>query len=123
MNMNFDGDDLRVAHRNATAIIGSYQRRCRPIPADLQRHYDRLLLAIRCMSAADGFADETNSGASEPQLTHEDLLDAAEAAKIIGCSAQWVRRIHTDLDGQNIGGRWLFPRSTIENYAEERRFR
>jgi hypothetical protein len=104
-------------------MIRSYQRRGIPIPPDLQRCYDRILLEIRCTANPDGFADETNSGASGRQLTHEDLLDAAEAVKIIGCSAQWVRRIHTDLDGQNIGGRWLFPRSTLETYAQERRFR
>ncbi len=118
--MKLDADDLEVAWWCATIAIRTRRENNQPIPEQLRRHLARLDLAIGCTSNPAGFADETNSITSQPQSTHDDLIDAAQAAAIIGRSAQWVRRIHADLDGQFIAGRWLFPRRVVETYAQER---
>ena len=56
---------------------------------------------------ATGFADETNSTELEPQSTYEDLIGVAEAAEILGCSEQWVRKIRADLDGREVSSVWI----------------
>ncbi|WP_420220534.1 helix-turn-helix domain-containing protein [Mycobacterium marinum] len=70
---------------------------------------------------ARGFADETPSRAQESQSEHDVPLSADEAAEILGCSTQWVRRIAADLDGRQVAGRWIFHRSAVMDYAEARR--
>lgn len=52
------------------------------------------------------------------QLELPELIDTTEAAMILHCSTSWVRQIRTDLDGQNIGGRWVFARQTVLDYAD-----
>ncbi|BBZ25421.1 helix-turn-helix domain-containing protein [Mycolicibacter hiberniae] len=55
-----------------------------------------------------------------PPSTEEELIDTAEAASILSCSTRWVRRIRDQLDGRDIGGRWLFPRRTVVMYVERK---
>lgn len=52
----------------------------------------------------------------------EELIDTTEAAGILHCSDRWVRnpRIREKLGGRDIGGRWLFPRHTVTDYAERK---
>lgn len=61
-------------------------------------------------------ADGTEYQAVQQQS--EAMIDTAEAAKILGCTARYVRRIAADLDGQNIAGRWIFNRRNVTDYAE-----
>ena len=51
----------------------------------------------------------------------EDLIDTTEAAEILNCSERRVRQIHNDLDGIDIGGRWIFKRQNVIDYADAKR--
>ncbi|MDF3342100.1 helix-turn-helix domain-containing protein [Mycolicibacterium septicum] len=57
---------------------------------------------------------------NSPPSAAEELIDTTAAAAILHCSTQWVRRISDQLDGRNIGCRWLFPRQTVVEYAERK---
>lgn len=55
-----------------------------------------------------------------PQLDADDLIDANEVARMLGCSKRQARRHARDLDGQIIGGRWVFRKAAVAEYAEGR---
>lgn len=55
---------------------------------------------------------------SEAEQLGNDLIDSDEAARILGCSARWVTKIGNDLDGKQVaGGRWIFHRRKVIDYA------
>lgn len=61
-------------------------------------------------------------GSAAPPLSQNpNLIDAKQTAVILGCSSRHVRRLHTDLEGQLIAGRWLFNHDTVTEYATARR--
>ncbi|MCV7214708.1 hypothetical protein H7J51_05340 [Mycobacterium crocinum] len=65
-----------------------------------------------------GCARETESVAG---LEESNLIGTAEAARIIGCSQQYIRRIHADLDGHRIArNAWLFDKRKVVEYATHR---
>jgi excisionase family DNA binding protein len=45
------------------------------------------------------------------------LFTPSQAAEVLGCSAQWVRKLcaRGDLAAKQHGGRWLIPSSSIES--------
>lgn len=49
---------------------------------------------------------------------HDDMIDTAAAATILGCTRRHIRRLAADLDGQQIGREWIFRRATVTEYAE-----
>ncbi|WP_396836810.1 helix-turn-helix domain-containing protein [Mycobacterium sp. ITM-2016-00318] len=55
------------------------------------------------------------------QLELSVVVSAREAAHILGCTTRHVRRLAADLEGEEVGGRWLFSRSAVEAYAKGRR--
>ncbi|WP_448459482.1 helix-turn-helix domain-containing protein [Mycobacterium syngnathidarum] len=55
-----------------------------------------------------------------PQEYSDVSIDTDEASRILGCSTRHVRRRASDLDGIRIGGRWIFQRRTVVEYAEEK---
>ncbi|WP_137145086.1 helix-turn-helix domain-containing protein [Mycolicibacterium sp. CR10] len=76
-------------------------------------------LHVQLISSVDG----TKSCALQPQSSPSaagELIDTTEAAAILHCSTSWIRRIRENLDARNIGGRWLFPRQTVAEYAERK---
>ena len=86
--------------------------RLRPeIPALLQ-HLDDLLVAS---------PSGTENQWAERELTIEDAIDTKTAAEILDRSPRWVRYIKDDLDAQKVGGRLVFERQTVLDYANERR--
>lgn len=67
----------------------------------------------------------TKTCAPQPQSPPSavgELIDSTEAATILGCSERWVRdpRFRGRLGGRKVGGRWLFPRQTVVEYAERK---
>lgn len=80
-----------------------------PIPQGVKELNDDLVAAS---------AQGTNNVAAEEQSIPDDLIDTNGAAVIVGCSARWIRHIAADLDGQRCGGRWIFRRATVAEYAE-----
>ncbi|WP_156747365.1 helix-turn-helix domain-containing protein [Mycobacterium sp. E2462] len=69
------------------------------------------------------FLRETKTSASQPHPPPSamgELIDTSAAAVLLHCSPQWVRRIRAHLDGHNVGGRWLFSRQAVVEYAERK---
>ncbi|MDC8970836.1 helix-turn-helix domain-containing protein [Mycobacterium marinum] len=54
-------------------------------------------------------------------LVHDDFVSAAQAAQLLGLDSRTVRRRAADFAGRFIGGRWLFPRKAILDFAEWQR--
>lgn len=106
------GADLAVARHFASIAVGHYRRAHRPMDARMLAYLDAL---------ARGFTDETPPGSEESQSEHDVPLSADQAAEILGCTPQWIRRIASDLDGRRVAGRWVFSRRAVLEYAEARR--
>lgn len=69
------------------------------------------------------FVRETKTCASQPYSSPsaaEELIDTTEAAAILERSPQWVRRIRLELGGRDVGGRYVFPRQSVVQYAERK---
>ncbi|MDV6292244.1 helix-turn-helix domain-containing protein [Rhodococcus aetherivorans] len=49
-----------------------------------------------------------------------ELIDVTEAAHMLALSKRQVQRIARSLDGRIIGGRWLFDRNAVSDYANQR---
>ena len=110
--MKLDDGDLEFAWYCAQIVIRMRQDNRQPIPAELRRRYDRLHLAIECMSATG----QANEG--EPsELDQDDWLTTPEVAAIVNRSARTAQRLAKRELGQQHGGRWLCKRSVVESYA------
>lgn len=100
--------DIGAARYCARITASLY--RGREIPERIRAHLDWL-------SSDHG----TESSAREPHSNHDDLdlIGVATAARILGVSQRYVRRIHADLDGVRIDGRfWIFDRAAVVAYAQ-----
>jgi hypothetical protein len=63
-------------------------------------------------------ADGSETTSTPEELYEDDLIDTTAAAAILGCSTRWIREIRADIDGRKVGGRWVFPRQVVTQYAE-----
>lgn len=93
------------------AISGFVDRRRlenRPVPREVSALHQRLAIASEC-----GSEIPSDGG----QLEDDDLIGTGEAATILACSTRWVTTIHTDLGGDKIGGRYLYRRQAVIDYA------
>lgn len=110
--MYLTDEQTRLALYAVTDLLTRRLRGGQPVPAGLYRFREQLDTSVR---GSENYSPPT-------QLTGDDeeLIDTTEAAQILGCSDRWVRTIRTDLDGLNIGGRWVFKRHTVMEYAEMR---
>lgn len=81
----------------------------RPIPQEV-------IALQRVLSIASECGTETECSSKESE---HDLISSDEAAEILCCTARRVTQIATDLDGRKIGGRWVFPRGPVLEYADE----
>lgn len=61
------------------------------------------------------------SGSNSASLESDLLVGSREAAGILGLSTRQTRRLAPDLGGETIGGRLVFKRSAVIEYAEGRR--
>ena len=110
--MTGPGVDLKAALICARAFVAMFQPRTPPRWA--AEHLDRLeRLTAGCASATNDQAGQQES----------ELIGTAQAAQILGCSPQYIRKIHTDLDGRLIANAWLFERKAVHEYATSRRER
>jgi hypothetical protein len=106
--------ELRAAYYCAADVIRTRQRAGQPIPQWLRQHFAHLDSLI---SSASQLGRESDAGGE--QLDPDKLITAKEAADMLGCSKRQVQRLASDLDGQIVGGRWLFRQSSVTPYAEE----
>ena len=110
---------------NVTGVTlwGAYyvtQRFIQSIGADVQELPPETV--VWCVEVAVAFEMSDyghESDCDEPQLG-EELCNAAEADRIIGCTERYARRLGPDLDGRKCGAVWLFPKTSVTEYAERR---
>src|SRR5579875_503072 len=107
--MTLDETDLRGAYYCAAEVLRRRRLSGQPIPSWLRGHFDRLDRAVRAAAASTSGHE---SGCVEREL-RQQWLTATQAAQALGVSARHVRRLAADLDGQLVGGRWLFPAGTV----------
>lgn len=71
---------------------------------------------------ANGIGKECATQPDPGHLRAYDLLAAAEAARIIGCSTANVRylRARGHLPAHRAGSRWLYPAAPVVEYAERK---
>ncbi|QFS91522.1 hypothetical protein FIV07_12205 [Mycobacterium sp. THAF192] len=82
--------------------------------------------SLTCGMSARGHESGSGSGdygdsqpESEPESLISDLVGTREAADMLGLSTRQVRRLATRLDAEKVGGRTVFRRSTLIEYAEK----
>jgi len=103
--------DLEQALRCARLTVSLFQPHTPP-----RRLLDHL---SQLEQLASGCCDDATE--SEARQQQSDLIGTAEAAQILGCSPQYTRRIHADLDGRQIArNAWLFDREKVTEYAVHR---
>ena len=109
---------LRADYYCVAEVVRHRQRTGEPIPDWLRRHFDRLDAEIRVSES--GHESDSDTG----QFDQNELITAREVSQMLGCSKRQAQRLASDLDGcQFVGGRWLFRRSSVAEYAEGRRRR
>ena len=116
-------DDVRAAYYCVAEVVRHRQRTGEPIPDWLRRHFDRLDAEIR-LSEIRVSESGQDSDSDTGQFDQNELITAREVSQMLGCSKRQAQRLASDLDGcQFVGGRWLFRRSSVAEYAEGRRRR
>lgn len=102
--------------RTALWALEELRRRRRlvgqPVPAALAELHTHLVMS------AHGPHIEMPAAPSTSRPV--EVIDAQEAAGILGVTARHVRRLAADLDGHRIAGRWVFNRQNVIDYAEGR---
>lgn len=69
--------------------------------------------------AASGNAEVPESPDVPTSTPMNDPVTAADAAELLGVGRRQVRNLAEQLEGQRVGGRWVFERATVD--AERRR--
>ena len=104
-------DRLRCAYYCAAETIRRRQLTGQPVPTWLRQHFAEIDAALRVSRSGHG----TDNAAAE--LEPVELISAAQAAAIVGRSKRQVQRLAADLGGRIVGGRWLFDRTEVAEYA------
>ena len=112
--MNLTGTDLTAAYYVTAEVVRHRQRTGQPIPQWLSRHFDRLGAEVR----ASRLGHESDRAAGQSQ--QDKMITTREVAAILGCSKRQAQRLAAELDGFFVGGRWLFKRNSVIEYAEGR---
>ncbi|WP_157931327.1 helix-turn-helix domain-containing protein [Mycobacteroides abscessus] len=105
--MSLGSFDLRAAVLCARTVVALYQPG-RSAPTWLLDHLAHLERVV---------SGSVSGTKHVVQQEESELIGTAEAARILGYSTSYVRRIHTSLDGRRIGNGWTFPRKVVEEYA------
>ena len=100
--------DLGAARHCARLAASCYGHANVEMPQRLKDHLDYLsALGSRHGTEYEGGQQESNN----------DFIDADQAARTLGCSSRYVRRIAADLDGRKIAGRWIFDKKLVDQYG------
>lgn len=102
-------NDLEAALFALTDVVDRRRLCGLPIPSAVVALRQKLEIASACGTE--------NCSEAEPLVN--DLIDSDEAARILGCTPRWVTKIGSDLDGKQVaGGRWIFHRRAVIDYAD-----
>jgi hypothetical protein len=96
------------------------------VPPDWATQRDALRYAVR--EAARAHRDQVAASGNEETVIDDfiadsapdDLLDTAQAARLLGLTPRRLRQLGEQGMGKRIGGRWVFPRSLLEEFREAR---
>ena len=114
MNVDMSELEIRAVVRIAAEATRNRRRYGEPVP-EWMRHigtrFERLLTMSRLRHDFEGSGAHSES---------DVRISAREAGEILGLSKRQVHRIAGDLDGEIVDGRWLFRKSVVVEYAEER---
>ncbi|ORB84676.1 hypothetical protein B1987_13705 [Mycobacterium kansasii] len=113
--MRLSDDEAEQALYCANELIDRRRRAGVPVPAWMTRLAHRLDLTSALSSA--GHENDSDNAA----LDANELVTTAEAAELLKVSTRQARRLSRDLDADTIGGRLVYRRSTVIEYAQERR--
>jgi hypothetical protein len=105
---------LRANFYCAAEVLRSRQRTGEPVPAWLRQHHRQLDTAFRMSQSGH----ENCSDAGQLEKEKDVLITAREAAELLRKSKRQCQRLASDLGGQIVGGRWLFSRAAVVEYAE-----
>jgi hypothetical protein len=108
-------DRVRAAYYCAAEVLRSRKLKGQPVPPWLAAHYKSLDEDIRGVSQS---RHESDCAGEESET--EQWIGAREAGEILGRSKRQVHRIAASLGGELIDGRWLFRKSEVNEYAEDR---
>lgn len=116
--MNLSGDDIEYALYCVVETIDRRRRAGICVPPWMHQLGQRFNLAsLTSEMSPSGHESCTDSEGLESDLH----VGSKEAAHLLGLSTRQVRRLRSDLDGETVGGRMVFKRSTVIEYAQERR--
>ncbi|MDP7731505.1 hypothetical protein [Mycobacterium sp. TY813] len=108
--INVSDSQARLIRDLVAEAVLNRQRHGHPIP-------DRVRDILRYVSVGGRPIEPVAPPLRQDQ---DDPINSDQAAEILDCSTRHIRRIATDLDGQNIGRRWVFSRRTVTDYAKAR---
>jgi hypothetical protein len=108
--VHLNAEDLEVAYYVFARFINGRLAAGKTLPAPVRPLFKR----IELMSVT-GHESE-----SDTRELEEELIGTAEVADILNCDPRHVRRLTNDLDGRQINGRWVFTKSVVEQYEEQR---
>ena len=114
--LTLTGDQIEAALYAVADTITRRKLAGRNTPAEVVALH-RLLADTSRRAAA---SDRGTENIPRQQQLNDEHIDTTTAARILGCSTRWVRAIASDLDGQQVGGQWIFPRTVVAEYAEAR---
>jgi hypothetical protein len=109
--VNLDRNDLEVAYYVFSRFINGRLAAGKTVPAAVRPLFRRIELVSAC-------GHESDSGTGE--LDEEPPIGTADAAQIMKCDPRTVRRLREDLGGWKVGRDWVFQKSVVEQYQEER---
>lgn len=112
--MRLDDEQVRAAYFCAAEALRNRRENGYPIPDALHRLYNRLDIVLTSRPGHE--IDCTGE-----QLAQNEYIGASEAGRILGVSKRQAQRLAADLDGQLASGRWIFVKSVVEQYAEQKR--
>ncbi|WP_396884939.1 helix-turn-helix domain-containing protein [Mycobacterium sp. SMC-8] len=105
--------EIVLLHHAVRDLVFGRRLSSRPYP----RGFDALLVKLA------GFVGETKSCAVQSHSassSSEELIDTNDAAAILKCSPQYVRRIRERLGVREIGTQRVFRRQAVVRYAERK---
>lgn len=115
--MRLSDDDVERALFCVNEVVGSRLRADVPVPWWMWQLANRLDLS----SLTSGMSPSGHESDGGSEALETSLIGTQEAANLLGLSTRHVRRLAADLDGENVRGRMVFKRSTVVEYAQEKR--
>ncbi|WP_141772436.1 hypothetical protein [Mycolicibacterium neoaurum] len=113
--MQLSEDEVQAALYCVAEAVHTRSRAGRPVPELLRRLSWKLNLTRALSSSGQ------ENGSAGAGLNLDKLIGTREAAAILGTTPRTALRYAPDLGGQKRNGRMLYDRTTVEQYARDRR--